>query len=189
MKIIQIRGNNASGKTTTVRQFVQRKNLEIEEISVKGKKTFISTNKNHSIVVLGRYDKKTGGCDLFENREHVFNTILYVVTTFRPEIIIFEGLIYSFTYKFASDISDYMKNYKYKYQGICLYAPHKIAMERLYIRNGGKSVKEEMIYNRTKAMVSSYKKLLSNGYNVKMVDTTKVNQEEMYKILEEAINE
>ena len=42
MKLIQIRGNNASGKTTTVRQFIQRNNFEIKEISIKGKKTIIA---------------------------------------------------------------------------------------------------------------------------------------------------
>ena len=184
MKIIQIRGSNGSGKTTTVKQFVERNNLHIEEIFIKGKKTFITTNDKHSIVVLGRYDKNIGGCDLFDNKEHVFNTILYVVTTFRPEIIIFEGLIYSFTYKFASNLSDYMKNYKYSYQGICLYIPIEVALERIYIRNGGKPIKEDYIITKTKTLISSYRKLLSNGYNVKMVDTSKIEKENMYKILE-----
>lgn len=189
MKLIQIRGCNASGKTTTVRQFIQRNNFEIKEINIKGKKTFITTNNDNSIVVLGRYDKKTGGCDLFDNKEHVFNTIIWIIMNLRPQIIIFEGLIYSFTYKFASVLSDYVRNYKYKYVGICLYISPELSLTRLYKRNGGKPVKENLIYAKTKAMMGAYKKLFDNGYNVKMIDTGKINENEMYKILEDCINE
>ena len=189
MKLIQIRGNNASGKTTTVRQFIQRNNFEIKEISIKGKKTFITTNKDNSIVVLGRYDKKTGGCDLFDNKEHVFNTIVWAMVNLRPQTIIFEGMIYSFTYKFASILSDYVRNYNYKYVGICLYIPLELSLERLYKRNGGKQINESMLRDKAKAMLGSYKKLHDNGYNVKLLNTGQMKEENMYKILEDELNE
>lgn len=189
MKLIQIRGCNASGKTTTVRQFIQKNNLEIKEINVKGKNTIITTNKDNSIVVLGRYDKKTGGCDLFSNKDHVFNTIIWIIFNLKPKIIIFEGLIYGLTYKFASEVSDYAKKYNYNYTGLCLYANEEIVLKRLYKRNGGKPIKEQNIFAKTKSMIASYKKLLSNGYNVKMIDTSTLNEENMYKIIEDEIYE
>lgn len=189
MKLIQIRGNNASGKTTTVRQFIQRNNFEIKEISIKGKKTFITTNEDNSIVVLGRYDKKTGGCDLFDNKEHVFNTIIWVIVNLRPQTIIFEGMIYSFTYKFASILSDYVRKYNYKYVGICLYIPVELSLERLYKRNGGKQINEKMLCEKAKAMLGAYKKLYEKGYNVKILDTGKIKEEVMYQILENELNE
>lgn len=187
MKIIQIRGCNASGKTTSVKQFIQRNNLETMEVSVKGKSTYLTTNKDKSIVVLGRYDKKTGGCDLFANKDHVFNTIEWVIFSLRPKTIIFEGLIYGLTYRFASQVSDYAKKYNYEYSGICLYVDEKIAIERLYKRNGGKPIKEQNIFAKTKSTISSYKKLLANGYKVKMIDTSTIKEEEMYKIIEDEI--
>ena len=189
MKVIQIRGSNGAGKTTTVRQFVQKNNLEIEEILIKGKKTYITTNKEHSIVVLGRYDKKTGGCDLFDDNEHVFNTIVWAIINLRPQLIIFEGLIYSFTFKFASKISDFVRKYNYKYTGISLFLEPELALERIYKRNGGKQIKEQLIFDKTKAMVISHKKLAESGYNVKMVNTGEIKEEDMYKILENELNE
>ena len=187
MKVVQIRGNNASGKTTSVRQFVQRNNLELEEIEVNGIKTNISVGKN--VVVLGRYDKKTGGCDLFQNKEHVLSTIVWVIKNIKPETIIFEGLIYSFTYRFASVVSNTAKRYGYNYQAVCLYCPFDITMGRLYKRNGGNPVNEETIKLKTKAMLASYNKLLANGYAVKLLDTSNMDADKMFTIVEGAINE
>ena len=112
-----------------------------------------------------------------------------MIVNLRPEIIIFEGLIYGLTYKFASILSDYVKNYNYKYYGICLYIKPDIAIERLYIRNGGKKINEQYIFNKTKSAMSAYKKLAANGYNVKMIDTSNIKENEMFKILEDCINE
>lgn len=189
MKVIQIRGSNGAGKTTIVRQFVQRNNLEIKKISIKGKETYISTNKDGSIVVLGRYDKKTGGCDLYENTEHVLNTMMWAIINLRPKLIVFEGMIYSLSYKFASKVSDLVKKYNYQYLAISLYTNPEVIFERIYKRNGGKAIKENLIFEKIKAVRSSHNKLITNGYNSKIIDTTNINENEMYKVLEGEINE
>ena len=189
MKLIQIRGCNAAGKTTTVRQFIEKNNFRSEEILIKGIRTYITINKDNSIVILGRYDKKTGGCDLFKNKEHVLHTIIWLIVNIRPKTIIFEGLIYGLSYKFASELSDYVRNYNYEYIGICLYIRPDIAIDRLYNRNGGKKINEQYIFNKTKAAMSAFKKLKCNGYKVKLVDTSDISQGNMFKILEDCINE
>lgn len=189
MKVIQIRGSNGAGKTTIVRQFVQRNNLEIKKISIKGKETYISTNNNGSIVVLGRYDKKTGGCDLYENTEHVLNTMLWAIINLKPKIIVFEGMIYSLSYTFASKVSNIVKKYNYQYLAISLYTNPEVVLERIYKRNGGKAIKENLIFEKIKAVRSSHNKLISNGYNSKIIDTTNIKENEMFKILEDCINE
>ena len=189
MKIIQIRGSNGAGKTTIVRQFVQRNNLEIKKINIKGKETFISTNEKGNIVVLGRYDKKTGGCDLYENTEHVLNTIMWVIVNLKPQIIVFEGMIYSLSYKFASKVSDFVKKYNYKYVALSLYTNPEVVLDRIYKRNGGKKIKENLILDKIKSVRTSHNKLVSNGYNSKFVDTTNINENEMYKVIDGELNE
>lgn len=189
MKIIQIRGSNGAGKTTIVRQFVQRNNLEIKKVNIKGKETCISTNKNGSIVVLGRYDKKTGGCDLYDNTEHVLNTIMWTMINLKPKIIVFEGMIYSLSYKFASKVSDFVKKYNYQYIAISLYTNPDVVFERIYKRNGGKPIKENLILDKIKSVKTSHNKLVSNGYNSKLIDTTNINENEMYKVIEGELNE
>lgn len=186
MQVIQIRGNNASGKTTSVRQFVENNNLRLEEVDVKGIKTNICTGEN--VVVLGRYDKKTGGCDRFRGREHVLSTIIWVIKNIKPDTIVFEGVIYSFTYTFASVVRAAVKRYGYGYKGICLYCPLDITFERLYNRNGGKPVNEEAIKLQARNLYVSYKRLLNSGVDMEMLDTSKIDLEEMHTIIEGAIN-
>lgn len=189
MKIIQIRGSNGAGKTTIVRQFVQRNNLEIKSVSVKGKETFISTNKEGSIVVLGRYDKKTGGCDLYESTDHVLNTIMWAMVNLKPKIIVFEGMIYSLSYRFATKVSDFVKKYNYKYVALSLYTEPNVVLDRIYKRNGGKQIKENLILDKIKTVQVSHNKLINNGYNSKIIDTTNIKEDEMYKVIEGEIND
>lgn len=189
MKVIQIRGSNGAGKTTIVRQFVQRNNLTIKPITIKNKETFISTNEKNDIVVLGRYDKKTGGCDLYDNTEHVLNTLIWVINNMKPKLIVFEGMIYSLSYRFASNVSDLVKKFNYKYIALSLFTDPNVVLQRIYKRNGGKQIKENLILDKIKAVSSSHKKLIDNGYNSKMIDTTNVKEDEMYKIIEGVVNE
>lgn len=189
MKLIQIRGSNGSGKTTMMKQFVEKHNLEIKNIDVGGIPTDISTNQDMSIIVLGKYNKKTGGCDLYKNKEHISKTIYQVVKDYRPKILLFEGLIYGLTYKFAKTLADTMKKYGYDYKGICLYLEPELAIKRVLLRNGGKSINHQAIYDKTKSFLASYEKLKKDNYNVKMINTGNVNIENMVDILEREIND
>jgi len=184
MKVIQIRGSNGAGKTTIVRQFVQKNNLQIKEINVKGKQTYISIDESGRLVALGRYDKKTGGCDLYDNTEHVLNTIIWVITNIKPKIILFEGMIYSLSFAFAKKVSDLVQEYNYKYLSISLYTNFDVVLARIYKRNGGKEIKENLILDKINSIIKSHKKLKESGYNARMIDTSEINEEDMYKIIE-----
>ena len=183
MQIIQIRGGNATGKTTTVRQFVNKHNLKIEEIIVNGQKTYISTN-NKDIVVLGRYDKLNGGCDLFEGREHVTQTIIYIIKTMRPKTIIFEGFIYGLSYKFGCDVQKLAQIFGYEYLAITLIRDENNGLNILYKRNGAVNINEKNFLSKYKASISAHKKLKNSGIKALMVNTDNVQEKEMYKIIE-----
>lgn len=60
-RIIQIRGANATGKTTIVRQFIDRHDLKMAWKDINGVKTPFYVSDDKKIVILGRYDRKTGG--------------------------------------------------------------------------------------------------------------------------------
>ena len=189
MKLIQIRGCNGSGKTTMMRQFVEKHNLSIKEIKVNNIQTFISSSEDMKTIVLGKYDRKTGGCDLYKNADHVVKTIYQLIKEYRPNTILFEGLIYGLTFKFAKELADNVKNYGYDYKGICLYLDPEEAIKRIYIRNGGKDINQEYIYNKTKSFLTSYNKLKEANYNVKLYDTSKVAINNLIDIIEKEANE
>ena len=62
-KLVQIRGNQCGGKTTTVNQYIERmgrkKVFSIHTSQGNAK----CTETNNGVIVLGVYDGKTGGCD------------------------------------------------------------------------------------------------------------------------------
>lgn len=189
MKLIQIRGCNGSGKTTMMKQFVEKHNLEIKEIQVNKIPTFISVSKDMQIIVLGRYDKKTGGCDLYKNKEHVYQTIYQVIRVYKPRLLLFEGLIYGLTYKFGKVLADEVNRFGYDYKGVCLFIEPTEAIARIYVRNGGKDINAQYIYNKTKAFLNSYNKMKDSHYNMTLYDTSKIEKDKMIDILEKAINE
>ena len=186
MQIIQIRGGNACGKTTTVRQFAEQYKLKILEIEVSGIKTDISTN-NKDIVVLGRYDKLNGGCDLFKNKKHVINTLIYIIKTIKPKIIIFEGILYGITFQMSYEINKIAKMYGYKYTGITLYRSKENGMKLLIQRNSGANFNEEHFLQKYKSAFVSHQKLVESGVDMRLINTDKILEDEMYKIIEKEI--
>lgn len=185
MQIIQIRGGNACGKTTTVRQFVEKNNLKIQQIEVKGIKTDISVGKD--IVVLGRYDKLNGGCDLFKNKNHVMNTLMYVLKNIRPKLIVFEGILYGVTFKMGEEVNKLAKMYGYHYTGITLYRSKENGMKILKERNGDAFFNENHFLQKYTASLIAYKKLLKSGIDVRLINTDNIKKEDMYKIIQDNI--
>lgn len=186
-KIIQIRGSNAVGKTTTVRKFIENKNMHIEQIMVSNIKTDITCDANKQYIVLGRYDVKNGGCDRFKNRTHVINTILYLVKTYKPKVIIFEGFIYGKTFKFALDIEKLARMFSYKYIPIVLYRSPENALKLLYDRNGKSRINEQTFYECYKSSLTSYEKIKRVGIGIQKVNTDDIPIDDMHKIIERFI--
>lgn len=188
MKIIQIRGCNGTGKTTAVREFVNKNNLKIKEITINNLLTHISVSDDNKIVVLGRYDKKSGGCDLYKSNDHVFNTMIWVITNIKPRLVIYEGVIYSTIYKFSVRVAEMAKKYGYKYMSIQLRTAPSTILDRIYKRNGGKKINEKLVFNKIKMVNSAQNKLHLDGYETKTIDTTNIDLNNMYRILEEQKN-
>ena len=104
MKIIQIRGINGSGKTTLVRGLLDTLEYENVEVFVNGKA--VICHKSERIFVIGRYDKnECGGCDAsIENGNDLKELIAKVTKEYKPEILIFEGVMYGKTFSFTYEI-------------------------------------------------------------------------------------
>lgn len=188
MKVIQIRATNAMGKTTIMRQFIEKYNLSVYTEKIKSDAVYITANKDKSIIILGKYGDKWGGCDNFKNKIQVFETIIYLIKKYKPKYIIFEGLLYGKTFKFASNLSNYIKKYDYDYLGITLTADFNFALKRLQKRNGNAGINVEAFYNTWKSVIMSHNKLKAVGTNMVLVDITGVKLEDMVKILEKEVN-
>lgn len=187
MTLLQIRGANSTGKSTAMRQFCERHGLNVHKVKVGGIPTTIETNAERSIVVLGRYDKPSGGCDRFRNTEHVVATIKAVIAKWHPNAVLFEGFIYSLTVSFALQINEIANENGYIYRAVLLDLPKERQLEWLYNRNGGNKVNAKRIIESQERANVAYDKLREAGIDIIKVRSDKIIKEQMWQIVEERL--
>lgn len=186
--VLNIRGAHCSGKTTAVRLFTQKHDAEVIEVSTKGFKTALTILKDINVVVLGRYDRnKCGGCDGFKGGDHVKAAIVYAVKNYHPKAIVYEGIMYSITFKMATEIASLSNTLGYEWRSVYLSRSREESVRLLYERNGGKSVNLKLFDDKRRIAETVYLKLASNGMNVKKIDATGKGLEFMGGIVESEI--
>lgn len=188
-KIIQLRGTNATGKTTACRQFVQSGHFCVRSVPVHGKDIEYHYDDERKIAVVGRYDQREcGGVDGYiKNKNFLRDSIVKIIKKERPDALIFEGVMYGVTFKFGAEIDIVSKKLGYHYVGICFFPPLDVALERLYSRNGGKEVNVKSFQDKHISAAKAYKKLRDNGTDVKIIDTSKIPLKDMKRIIEDEL--
>ena len=186
MKVIQLRGTNATGKTTAIRQFIERNKFKVFSIRVGNRDIEYHWDDNLKIAILGRYDKAvTGGVDGYiTNKDFLRDCIVKMVKMLKPEVLIFEGVVYGVTFKFAYELARVLKTIGCEYKGVCLLPPLDVVFDRLAQRNGDKPVDYMSVQNKWFSASRAYDKLVANGIQVKLIDTSKIPKDSMYRIIE-----
>ena len=189
MKVIQLRGTNATGKTTTIRQFIEHGSFTVESITVAGRNIEYHWDDERKIAIIGRYDQAmSGGIDGYiTNKNLLRDVIVRMIRQIRPEVLLFEGIVYGVTFQFAYELTRALKQLKYDYIGICFMPPLDVVFDRLAQRNGGKEVDYMSVQNKWFTASRAYEKLYKQGIDVKAIDTTKIPKESMWRIIEDII--
>ena len=183
--LIQLRGSNASGKSTAVRQFCQKFELKPAEVRVGGKCTSIMTNEKYAVV--GKYKPYSGGegCDAHvHDASQLKATIFELLRSRKYDIVVFEGFIYSATYKFATDVDRIAKLCGYKYKPALLRLPYDERLRRLFERNGGNTdINLSSIDHNLKSGEVAARKIREAGIPLTYIDVSKIPFEDMWKII------
>lgn len=189
MKVIQLRGTNATGKTTAIRQFIERGHFRVDQIKVGARWIEYHWDPERRIAILGRYDKAvTGGVDGYiTEKNQLLNSIMTIVNKVKPEALLFEGIVYGVTFQFAYELSRLLNKIGVEYTGICLLPSLNVVFERLAARNGGKAVDYMSVQAKWFSASRAYEKLRKAGVNAKAIDTTKIPKDQMYRIIEDEL--
>lgn len=186
--VLNIRGAHCSGKTTAVRMFLSKHPNSVEEFAVGKYKTAITVLKDANIVVLGRYDQGVcGGCDRYKGGEHVKQTIVKVAERYNPDVIIYEGIMYSITYKMADEIANLCERIGYQWKSVYLFREYDNMVELLESRNNGKTVNMMAVNTKYERAMAVYRKLAESGRNIHMVDVTRQPIERLQEIVENEV--
>lgn len=182
-KLIQIRGANASGKTTAVRGLIEEGNFDVLFVEIQGKN--YPYTYDGKIAIAGRYDKnECGGADAcIHSAEALQEYIVKLLKDLGPEAFILDAVMYGTTFKFGYELSVVCKKLGYEYIGLCFTQPFEETLRRIYGRNGGREINAESLLDKQNSSLKSFSKLKAAGVNVRLIDTSKIPKDEMKGII------
>lgn len=185
--IVQLRGTNASGKSTAMRQYCALNGLKPTWLDIFPRKTKIMSNGQ--IAVLGWYKpfSNAEGCDAaLDNKEHLM-TALECLCRDGYEEICFEGMIYSNTYLLPMRINKLAAKYGYSFIACFLSCPYTTELQRLMERNGGKQIDFEAFDKRYFQSRKSFGKLIQSKVLCYEAKTSNIPHDEMGSVIGTAI--
>ena len=190
-KFIHIRGATGSGKTTIVRQYLQRTGgFTLHQIKLGDKEYPYHYNKAKKILITGLYGRRTcDGCDgIITNKEIMTQYLITLLDTVQPDVVIFEAVMYGLTVKFTAELAELLEPRGYKYKGIALVPPMEFCLGNIMTRNGGKKIDLKNLKGKCEAARKSAEKLAEAGFNIDLVDSSKIRMSEVSMIIEQELN-
>lgn len=200
-KIIQIKGTNGCGKSTTVAQFMDKYNFVRETIFLKKKIDFYSykdicvlaklSNKNsprsNKPIILSDGRRYVGLDGVITDKNLLHEVIFNIIKLKEPRVFIFEALVYGKTYTFSRILNTLAKSMNYEYISVFLTCRNNGFYERVKIRNQGKYFNQSLQKKTNILAARAAKKTMQAGIKTIVVDTSEIEKNNMYKIIEDLI--
>lgn len=180
-RVVNVRGCNAVGKSTAVREFINRVGLErvesvpLPKLGLNSPVTFCSGN----ICVLGDYGQTSPGCDRYAGKRQIHETILNLIYECSPRAIVYEGVINSKTAQGTLELAAKLCGTNYEYVGLLYYRSFESVLNLLEGRNGGKEVNWEILTNSFNSALSSAGILEDRGCTIGYVNADRLTVGEM----------
>ena len=169
--ILNIRGANGSGKSTTARYFlrptdnVHQVDLCKYEAATGRTKTITGYhNRRLDVVVVGDYSTMAGGMDKIPNFGLSREAILAALKVSKR--VICEGVIASTVFGSWADFTLQLKKRGETFAWVYIEPPLRVCLERIQARNGGKPINEELVANKARSVRGTKEKALEAGFRV-----------------------
>lgn len=180
--LVNIRGCNGAGKSTIPLSMMNDPDMCVETLldSQGQRVAAITVFPSYGWVALGTYFNKTGGLDTISCIEAV-KTALHAAICLYPDYdVLMEGILCSTTFSSYSVIfHDIEAIYGMRVIILSLMPPVEEAIKRVYSRNGGKPVKEDLIRAKWDAVYKSHQKFKAEGFCVIRADSSKIRKGQM----------
>lgn len=200
-KIIQIKGTNGCGKSTTVSQFMDRYNFIRETISLKKKIDFYSykdvcvlaklsdeiPSRFNIPIIMSNGMRYVGLDGVITEKNLLYEAIFKIIELKKPRVLIFEAFVYGVTYNFSRILNTLAKSMNYEYISVFLTCRNNDFCERVKIRNKGKYFDQLKQKRKNILAAKVAKKAMQAGMKTVVVDTSEIEKNNMYKIIENLI--
>lgn len=157
--LVNIRGTNGSGKSTVMRHLIDL--FKMDEVDwTENASGYKSTR--HKIAVVGKYKTACGGCDGIHPQQHIKDAILEAFSR-GSKIVLFEGIMASLTF---GPWAEFVEANGLEPVWAYLDTPPELCLERIYKRNGGKAIKEDLVLDKVRATERTRDKFSDLGHRV-----------------------
>lgn len=164
--ILNLRGTSGSGKSTVAFDLIQG----AAEISLAPYKTkrgadrWVTGYRVGDLIVVGAYRTACGGCDSIHTQDLICESVR--MATAQARHVFFEGLLISGLFSRYLILSRDLGGMTWAY----LDTPLQKCLDRIYVRNGGKPIKEENTRGKYKATIATREKAQAAGEHTVIVD-------------------
>lgn len=184
--IINIRGTSGSGKTYTVRSFMESINPDIKVMDDDKILAHVAFYNMVPVYFIGKYDNVCGGCDTIHTQDEVCNRVRYF-SQFGH--VIFEGLLISHSFMRYYSLMQEMKKIGIPMVIARMDTPLEICLERVMQRRLDKGNDKELNPANTMSTFNSCQKLDTNfaevGVTVRLIKHKRDPVAQVASILDE----
>lgn len=182
--LINIRGCNGAGKSTIPMSMMDDPEMFIVSKNYQGKlREILTVFPTYGWVALGTYKTKTGGLDKFPNNELTQKVLWYALKKFPEYDILMEGVIASTVRSTYVNLFHEVER-KYPERTVMilnLITPLDVCLQRIQLRNGGKSIKEEAVANKHKIVLRNIEKFKDEGFLSLEIDPSNTPKDKVLK--------
>ena len=190
--LINLRGACGSGKTEAVRQWCNKNGFHVEY--VKTSKGELPVSVTERAVVIGDYEKTANctGTDALRcggkacGKLDLCELIQEICKQYNPEYIIYEHMLSSQICQYTMDVAKAAEPFGYSYLGIQLWTDDDTRLRNLFNRSGTNAKTKNFTQNG-KNVNRATELLREKGYTIIKVCTTEIKREDMWRIVENAI--
>lgn len=190
--LVNIRGCNGAGKSTIPLAMMNDPATWVWDIvGDKGKRRCSFTVfPSYGWIALGTYFNKTGGLDTIRDKETIKECLFAALDAFPEYDVLMEGILASTTF---SSYAELFKQVEKRYPDtrvlvFSMMPPADVAIKRVYQRNGGRPIKEELIRAKWGMVFRSHYKFKVAGFTAIRVDTSKIPKDRMLKAFLKTVN-
>lgn len=188
--LINIRGASASGKTTIVKQFLERFGFSVEKVKTPFADLPVSVVDGGGVVVLGDYSANGNclGVDRYHGgKSEIIDAIISVEDAYHPNIIIYEHMLSSHVSKGPLEIAEVASHFGYEFLGLQIALSEEKRMQNLMCRSGGAGGTRTFNKNNGEKVSRASERLREAGINCIVVDVENTPKENMWRVLDGAI--
>jgi predicted ABC-type ATPase len=169
-KIINVRGCNGSGKTYTVtgllptdRQLDHRWGID----------TYTVQSQHWTATLLGRYETACGGMDTVKTQIAARSAVEHAADISCPNhSVVFEGVLISTIYGPWEALTRRLEEQGHEVIWAFMDTPLDVCLQRIYERNGGKAIKEDLVAAKHRTISNVRRKAEQAGITVVDIDHT-----------------